>query len=109
MGESRDPMDQPEREEYGLLYPFIVCVSNGGPYDDQPFVAGVQLGRMDAQLAAAEALGAREMRFTLLTDLGKQAELVGMARGFPIVEVENSGVEGWIYVTFRVEAAADGD
>lgn len=33
-----------EEVEYGLVMPFVVCVSKGGPYEDQAFVAGVQFG-----------------------------------------------------------------
>jgi hypothetical protein len=35
---------------YGLLMPFVVCESQGGPYADQPFVSGYRLGHLDAQL-----------------------------------------------------------
>lgn len=27
--------------EYGLIMPFVVCESRGGPYEDDPFVAGL--------------------------------------------------------------------
>lgn len=33
-----------EGVEYGLVMPFVVCASKGGPYEDQAFVAGVQFG-----------------------------------------------------------------
>ena len=35
---------------YGLLMPFVVCESQGGPYADEPFVAGYRIGHLDAQL-----------------------------------------------------------
>lgn len=100
-----DPIDQPEEETYGLVYPFVVCASNGGRYDDDAFVAGVQVGRVDAELRMAEAIGALEMRFTIRSTLRRQAELIGMARGFPDIEIELTSVQGWIDVTYRREAA----
>lgn len=30
--------------EYTPVMPFVVCTSQGGPYDDAPFVAGVRFG-----------------------------------------------------------------
>lgn len=36
--------------EYGLVEPFVVCRSKGGPYDDEAFVAGVQWARAEADL-----------------------------------------------------------
>lgn len=31
--------------EYGLIMPFMVCASQGGPFDDAAFVAGVSFGQ----------------------------------------------------------------
>lgn len=108
-----DPLDQPEDDSYGLVYPFVVCQSQGGPYDDDSFVAGFALGRIDQALDAAELLGAKEMRFTVRSALAKQCELVGMARGFPVVEVvevgetdQHAAMPEWSYATFRTEAAS---
>lgn len=39
-----------EEPGYGLLMPFVVCESQGGPYADTPFVSGYRIGRLDAQL-----------------------------------------------------------
>lgn len=32
------------QEGYNLIYPFVVCKSNGGPYEDHAFVAGARFG-----------------------------------------------------------------
>lgn len=37
--------------EYGLVMPFVVVASVGGPYDDESFAAGWQLGSLDYNLA----------------------------------------------------------
>jgi hypothetical protein len=107
MGEAvTDPLDQPENETHSLVFPFIACRSHGGPYDDESFVAGAALGRIDKALedAAAET---HSLRFTVPTALVRQLELCAMARGFPAVVAEQ--VEGtdeypampeWSFVTF---------
>lgn len=105
-----DPLDQPEPEGYGLLYPFICVTSQGGPYDDAAFTAGMQVGQIDRALTLALAAGADRFRATVRTDLVKQLELVGMARGFPVViaeEVteteEHPAMPEWTYITFLTE------
>lgn len=35
---------------YDLVYPFVVCQSNGGQYEDQSFVEGVKMGVATAAL-----------------------------------------------------------
>lgn len=102
-----DPMDQPEDETYSLVFPFTACVSQGGPYDDDSFVAGVQLGRIDSALETAALIGAKRLSFTVRTALVKNLELCGMARGFPLVtfsEVEEAedhpAMPEWSFMTF---------
>lgn len=80
-----DEDDQPGPDGYALLFPFTATRSHGGPYEDGPFVAGVQLGRIDMALTAALAVDARVVEFMVYTDLVDNLELVGMARGFPVM------------------------
>lgn len=103
-----DPMDQPENDSYGLVYPFVVCASKGGPYDDEAFVAGVTLGQIDRSLEVAAVAGADRLQFTVNTGLVKQLELCGMARGFPVMTATATDYPTWTFVTFQREADADG-
>jgi hypothetical protein len=82
-----DPLDQPDEETHSLVYPFVACQSNGGPFDDRAFVAGVTLGRIDRALESAVPEVER-LRFTVPTDLVRQLELAAMARGFPALTTE---------------------
>lgn len=41
-----------EEPELSLVMPFVVCTSEGGPYEDESFVAGWDLGTLDARLDA---------------------------------------------------------
>lgn len=103
-------MDLPEDDaaEYGLVFPFVACASNGGPYEDEAFVAGVQLGRTDQALEAAALIGALRLTFTVRTALVKTLELCGMARGFPTITAEqveatedHDAMPEWSVVTFE--------
>jgi hypothetical protein len=103
-----DPLDQPDEERYEMLYPFVACASQGGPYEDDAFVAGVQLGRIDQALTVAETIGSKRLAFTVRTDLVKQLELVAMARGFPIIRAEpvdetedHEAMPEWSFITFE--------
>lgn len=44
------PPTDPEQEGYELLYPWVVCKSNGGPFDDDGFAAGFRCGGINAKL-----------------------------------------------------------
>jgi len=106
-----DDLDKPEEEGYGLLYPFVCVTSKGGPFDDQAFTAGMTVGRLDMALTVALAAGADRYRATVPTALVEQLELVGMARGFPVLIAEQvtetdgyPAMPEWTFVTFLTEA-----
>jgi hypothetical protein len=108
---SMDPIDQPEGDGYDLVMPFVVCQSNGGPYDDDAFVAGFQAGEIDQALKAATTVSAATVRFpTVRTALLPQLELIAMNRGFPKVLVDRSEeYPEWSDVTFVAAGEVDGD
>ena len=90
--------DQPPAE-YDLVIPFVACQSQGGPHEDDAFVAGYQAGRIDHALAVLVTVGGREMRATVRSDLVRQLDLIAMHHGFT-VESE-ACAEGWTFATFR--------
>ena len=98
-----DP-DAPEPTGYDLVVPFVVCQSQGGPYEDQAFVAGFQAGEIDRALKVAATVDADEVSFTVRTELLRQLELLGMSRGFPVMRAEewSEGPE-WSLVTFATK------
>jgi hypothetical protein len=102
-----DTMDSRNDPQYELLYPYTVCRSQGGPFDDEAFVAGVQLGQIDEALQVAAIGGVERLSFTAYTALVRQLELCGMARGFPVVSAEAieetdeyPAMPDWSVVTF---------
>jgi hypothetical protein len=102
MGEPRDPLDQPEEQSWGLAVPFVVCQSQGGPYDDDAFVAGFQCGQVDKALAVSAAAGSRTVTLPLIrTELIRQLELIAMNHGYPVVTVQPEQLSpDWATVTF---------
>lgn len=108
-----DPLDQPEPDsQMSLVYPFTCVTSVGGPYEDQAFCAGVQVGRISDELRHGELTGATVFEYTVPTALVAQLELVGMAYGYPVLDRaeveatdEHDAMPEWTFVTFRREVA----
>jgi hypothetical protein len=93
--------DEISEEQWGLLFPFVVCQSNDGPYDDAAFVAGYQAGRIDRSLAVAVAAEADALRFTVHTLLVPQLELIAMNHGYLAKsEPWEQEPDLWSFVTF---------
>lgn len=97
-----DPLDQPEDEGLTLAVPFVVCVSEGGPYEDDAFCAGFQAGEIDRALDMGAASRAETVAFPMVrTALLKQLELLAMNRGYPAVKADVSEEwPEWCDVTF---------
>lgn len=81
--------DQPA--EYGLVMPFVTTVSHGGPHDDDAYVAGIEMGRLDALL---EHQRPRVHDQPIHAANAEQADLIAMRRGYVAVLSEEQ-VEGW--------------
>lgn len=112
MADEIDP-DAAEPEGYELAVPFVVCVSHGGPYEDDAFVAGFQAGALDRTLAFAAMAEASTVApgFPVYTPLVRQVELIAMNRGFPVMVVKEweEAPDTWTYVTFQREETPDVD
>jgi hypothetical protein len=95
-----------EEPGWDLVMPFVVCASQGGPYDDRSFVAGYQLGRLDRDLGVLAALEFASVSRVLYTDSLAQADLIGMRHGYRM----ERGYEHdrWSDVDFLAAEPADG-
>jgi hypothetical protein len=73
--------DDPEREpvEHELVMPFVAVASNGGPFDDQAYAAGWEMGALDALLEHGQPPVHEQ---PLLTENAAQADLVAMKHGY---------------------------
>lgn len=88
-------MTPDERHELELEMPFVAVASQGGPWEDDAFVAGWQACALDQHLAA----GPDEHVATLLAGLREQADLIAMRRGYR-AEFQHTDVEGWVWMRF---------
>jgi hypothetical protein len=85
-----------DEAEYGLVMPFVVCQSEGGPYEDEAFVAGYDLGVLDTLLDAKPLVVHRTMRSESLP----QVELVAMKHGYTVRHGAPTGDDDWTFVEF---------
>lgn len=86
--------------EYGLVMPFVVVKSKGGPYDDDSFVAGWRAGVIDKQLEAHDSPAVDgESPISVETALLPQLDLIAMSHGYHMKFVPWTD-EFWSLVTF---------
>lgn len=93
-------MSDDDGAEYGLVMPFVVCASRGGPYDDAAFVAGYEMGQLAEHLRVAAAIGVMEYRATLREASKPQVDLIAMQHDW-VVERWNDEFPEWGVVTFK--------
>lgn len=91
-----------EETTYGLVMPFTVCASNGGPYDDASFVAGVWFGKLDAELRWCVETGTDpKLDFPVPTPLVPQLDLLAMNHGLTMTsEPWDEAPDEHTFVTF---------
>ena len=96
-----------EQGECGLIMPFVVVESKGGPYDDGAYVAGCELGDMMARMRFA-----KEFRFDFPDQVVHrenvpQIDLIAMRYGIVMTEldwgpeVDEATAAEWAWVSFR--------
>lgn len=91
--------------DYGLVMPFVPVKSRGGPYDDNSYVAGYEMGLLDARLPL---LGdwVVQCRFTIHKENLEQADLIAMRHGFSVTPVAPDDFPDWVWITLpRGESA----
>lgn len=79
-----------EDADYGLVMPFVTVASKGGPHDDQAYVAGYEMGKLDVELLT----GLDAFERTIRTDNVPQADLLAMRHGWKI-ESEATEYDEW--------------
>ncbi len=87
--------DEPTAD-YSLVMPFVVCASQGGPYDDAAFVAGWELGALDHLLSTVFA--PRTLQRTVRVASIPQVDLIAMRHRFTVTKVDAD--DEWALVTF---------
>jgi hypothetical protein len=82
-------------EGYELVMPFSVCKSQGGPYDDESFVAGWRLAEIDAALRMNGGCWQGHVYEPEL----KQVDLIAMRHGAHVSSEPTDAVTLWFTVT----------
>lgn len=82
---------------FGLVMPFVVCRSNGGPYDDEAFVAGVYCGSIDQELQTRSICGPQKY---VPTAVVPQLDLLAMHRGYEMSAEPWGDHPEWTLVSF---------
>jgi hypothetical protein len=82
--------DEPD-EHYELEMPFLPVISNGEPYDDDAYVAGFEMGRLDKELETGGAFGNGQ---PIHVENREQADLIAMRRGYTAEFTDEQN--GWV-------------
>jgi hypothetical protein len=85
-------------QEYGLVMPFVACQSNDGPYDDEAYVAGYEMGLLDQSLATM-AQPFTAWRQMIHSPNRRQADLIAMRHDF-VMTVRETDFDEWLDVEF---------
>lgn len=104
-------MSDDESAKYGLVMPFVVVDSVGGPYEDAAFVAGWDCAVMDEALAALAAqrrngLTAATVQRYVKPEAVPQLDLVAMQHGFTLTAEDAE--HGWVAAVFAFQPATPG-
>lgn len=86
--------DENEYVDREMVMPFVTVASKGGPHDDDAYVAGYEMGLLEASLGVSRWLLVR----TLRTDNLPQAELLAMRHGFQMEAETYSPAPEWTTV-----------
>lgn len=88
---------EPERE-MDLVMPFVTVTSKHGPHDDESYVAGWEMGKLDTVLGLMpDSPLPATYNLTVRSDNQPQVELIAMKHGYSAIVTE-SDTEGWSYV-----------
>lgn len=91
-------MSGQEQQPYGLVYPFVVCASNDGPYDDGAFVAGCWFGQVSTECKTI--IEGRYKRWYVPSPLVPQIDLLAMHEGLTMAaEPWEDYPDEWTQVT----------
>jgi hypothetical protein len=84
-----------------LIMPFVVVQSVNGPWDDDAYAAGWEMGALDIRLRMASEADAVIHAVTIRDWNLPQLELVAMKHGVLVGEVLDRDTTGWLIVELR--------
>lgn len=90
--------DEPAFE---LVMPFVTVASKGGPHEDQAYVAGWEMGALDAFLQHGYVVNPWQQ--TIRTDNVPQADRIAMKHGW--IPEFSDDEDGWTCMTLRIDVS----
>lgn len=92
--------------EFGLVMPFVACTSQGGPYDDDSFVAGFTCAFIEAMMAEPHGY---TIERAVPPALLPQLDLIAMRHGWTLTSLPwEEAPDEWALATFdRTVASHD--
>lgn len=97
--------------DYELFMPFIVVESQGGPFPDEPFVVGYELGLLDQELQTLANVGPGRAvpigRYVHTQGL-PQVDLIAMRNGYTIDTSEGHSDATWTWIDLKPETPDGG-
>jgi hypothetical protein len=90
-------------ESYDLVMPFVTVASKGGPHDDTAYVAGYEMGLLDAVLEHTSDLIVER---TIHASNAPQADLLAMKHGYRCDLLPHD--DQWTFATFTWREARRG-
>lgn len=95
-------MSEPTPEsEYTAVMPFVLCKTNGGPYDDSAFVAGATCGALNEELRVLALSRAIPRERYINAAYLPQVDLIAMRHGYTTSLGDLDKPSGWQVVTFE--------
>lgn len=94
-------MTTPGPETPALVLPFLPVTSRGGPYDDDAYTAGFEMGMLHSQLGSPAVAPWGTLLVTLHTGNRAQADLIAMHHGWHVVRVEDLPGGCWSQMTIQ--------
>lgn len=89
-----------EETTYEPVMPFILVKSQGGPFDDGAFVAGMTCGALDQELTITAALHTLPRERYIDARFIPQVDLIAMRHGYQIRLGNLDEPSGWQVVEF---------
>jgi hypothetical protein len=95
-----------EDADYELVMPFVVVRSTGGPYDDEAYCAGMELGRLDRDLLTM-CTWVDTFETLIRVANAPHVDLVAMQYGWAMDHDPEHDADGWVTVTLRRSKGED--
>lgn len=92
-----DTPDDDSDASYELVMPFLPIQSMGGPHPDAAYVAGYEMGLLDAQLGGSVFAQGHAIHL----ENRERADLIAMRHGYIADFTTDDDVPDWVCMTIR--------